>query len=80
MSVGLIVTDPPWDLYGGGIFDACASYDRLSVEAISLLLADARRVLVPGGHLYVFATAGRYQVSLFQCERLRIESGNRLFP
>lgn len=58
-SVGLIVTDPPWDLYGGGIFDACASYDRLSVEAISLLLADARRVLVPGGHLYVFATAGR---------------------
>lgn len=57
-DAGLIITDPPWDLYGGGIFDACASYDRLSVETIAAILADGRRALVPGGHLYVFATAG----------------------
>ena len=53
-----MVTDPPWDIHGGGIFDACASYERLSVDAIAAILADARRALKPGGHLYVFATAG----------------------
>lgn len=57
-AAGLIVTDPPWAIHGGGIFDACASYQRLSIEEIAAILADARRVLVRGGHLYVFATAG----------------------
>lgn len=57
-SAGLIVTDPPWDIHGGGIFDACASYERLSIETIAAILADGRRALKRGAHLYVFATAG----------------------
>ncbi len=57
-EAGLIITDPPWDIHGGGIFDACASYDRLSIESIAAILADGRRALKRGAHLYVFATAG----------------------
>lgn len=57
-AAGLIITDPPWDIHSGGIFDACASYERLSVEDVADILADARRALKRGAHLYVFATAG----------------------
>lgn len=57
-SVGLIITDPPWDVHGGQKFKACANYPRLSVPDVAAVLADARRVLVPGGHLYLFATVG----------------------
>jgi N6-adenosine-specific RNA methylase IME4 len=57
-SAGLIITDPPWDLHATGLFDACASYERLSIETIAAILADGRRALVKGGHLYCFATAG----------------------
>jgi site-specific DNA-methyltransferase (adenine-specific) len=57
-EAGLIITDPPWDIHGSGIFDACASYDRLSIETIAAILADGRRALKRGAHLYVFATAG----------------------
>ncbi len=57
-GAGLIITDPPWDIHGGGLFDACCSYERISVEQIADILADARRALVRGGHMYVFATAG----------------------
>jgi hypothetical protein len=57
-AAGLMITDPPWDIHGGGIFDACCSYDRLSVMDVADILADARRVLKRGAHLYVFATAG----------------------
>jgi site-specific DNA-methyltransferase (adenine-specific) len=57
-SVGLIVTDPPWALAGAGRFDACASYPRLSLSEIGDVLDEGRRVLVRGGHLYLFAPAG----------------------
>lgn len=56
-SVGMIHADPPWDLEGAGRFDACASYPRLSVEECISAMDDARRVLVPGGHLYCWAPA-----------------------
>jgi DNA modification methylase len=70
-SAGLIITDPPWDLYGGGIFDACASYERLSIDAIADILADGRRILVPGGHMYVFATAGHEIVDVVKAFEVR---------
>jgi DNA modification methylase len=57
-AAGLIITDPPWDIHAGGKFDACACYARLSVPDVALILQDARRALVRGGHLYVFATVG----------------------
>ena len=57
-SAGLIITDPPWDIHGGGVFDNCCSYDRLTIPAIAEILRDAQRALTPGGHLYCFATAG----------------------
>jgi DNA modification methylase len=68
-EAGLIITDPPWDIHGGGIFDACASYDRLTVTAIAAILSDARRALVPGGHLYIFATAGQEIVEIVTAMR-----------
>lgn len=55
-SVGLVVTDPPWNL-GEGHFAACASYDRMELPQVVEVLREARRVLVPGGHLYCFAPA-----------------------
>lgn len=57
-GAGLIITDPPWDLGGGQYFTACANYPRLPVATIVEILSDARRALVPGGHLYLFATTG----------------------
>jgi hypothetical protein len=57
-QAGLIITDPPWDIHGGPKFDACACYARLSINDIAHIMADARRALKPGGHLYVFATVG----------------------
>lgn len=58
-EAGLIITDPPWDIHDGPKFDACACYDRLSINDIAHVMADARRAMTPGGHLYVFATVGR---------------------
>lgn len=63
-AAGLIITDPPWAVHGGGLFDACASYERLNVDEVADILADARRALVRGGHAYVFATAGRHVVDI----------------
>lgn len=70
-EAGLIVTDPPWDIHGGGIFDACASYDRLTINSIADILADARRALAPGAHLYVFATAGQEIVDIVTAFKAR---------
>jgi DNA modification methylase len=56
-QAGIMITDPPWDLDGGTKFDECASYDRLDLQSIANTLQDARRVLQPGAHLYLFAPA-----------------------
>ncbi|HET6399404.1 MAG TPA: DNA methyltransferase, partial [Candidatus Thermoplasmatota archaeon] len=58
-SVGLIITDPPWDIHDGPKFNAATPYERLGVEEIVGIFDEARRVLVSGGHLYVFATVGK---------------------
>jgi DNA modification methylase len=57
-SVGLIITDPPWKLAGGGKFLLAASYPLLSVADVAEILADGLRVLKPGGHLYTYAPCG----------------------
>jgi len=57
-SVGLIITDPPWKLAGGGKFLLAASYDLMTISEIATVLADGLRVLKPGGHFYTFAPCG----------------------
>jgi DNA modification methylase len=54
-SAGIIITDPPWDLGGGSKFERCANYQRFDVETIADTLSEARRILKPGAHLYLFA-------------------------
>lgn len=57
-SVACVITDPPWALQGGGRFEAVAAYERQSVGEIMATLADARRCLLPGGFLFLFAPGG----------------------
>lgn len=57
-AVGCIITDPPWDLpNSNGKFKECATYPLLSVREVADILSEGRRVLVPGGHLYCFASS-----------------------
>jgi DNA modification methylase len=65
-SIGLIITDPPWKIHAGARFLACASYPLLTVAEAANVLADARRVLVRGGHLYCFATTGAEILEVMQ--------------
>lgn len=55
---GLIATDPPWLLQGGGRFEAVADYALQPVSEILDTLGDARRCLTRGGFLYLFAPSG----------------------
>lgn len=64
-GAGLVVTDPPWDMSGGGRFEQAASYARMSAAEVAEVLDDARRALVPGGHLYMFAPTGEMLPEVF---------------
>lgn len=61
-SAGLVVTDPPWRLQGGGRFAECADYELMDMEDVADVLDKARRVLVDGAHMYVFAPASAWSV------------------
>lgn len=57
-SVGLMITDPPWDLQGSGRFDDVAAYARLSVADVVGVLRHALTALRPGAHAYIYAPCG----------------------
>jgi hypothetical protein len=56
--VGMVVTDPPWDLDGGGRFEAVADYERLPVTDILDTLWRLAGQVVAGGFLYLYAPSG----------------------
>lgn len=57
-SVGLLITDPPWDLQGSGRFDDVAAYDRMAVPEIVETLEPAKAALRRGAHAYFYAPCG----------------------
>jgi len=54
----LAITDPPWDLAGGGRFEAVADYPKVPVADIVATLGRLAVSVVRGGFLYLYAPSG----------------------